>query len=107
MAEKRQFDLLPVKLAGPRMKADGAQGFANATAPLAVRPRADNQRIDDAGIEPLGPAVGLQRPEEVLRVEPPADRHHGAADVLEVWPDVPGLPPAIISRVCQELRPRG
>ena len=87
------------------MKADGAQRLTGAPAPFAVGPRAHDEHVDGAGIEALRPAAGLQGPEEVFGIEPPADRHHGAMDVVEVRADVPRLPPAVIIRVCQEFRP--
>ena len=107
MAEERQFDLLAVELRRLRVKVDVTQLVAFFAAPIAVRPRAHHQHVGDSGVLPFSPAIGLQRAEQILPVEPAADGHNGAADILQVRPDVPGLPVRVVSRVGEELIPDG
>src|SRR4051812_30504805 len=105
MAEKGQLDLFAVVLGGFGAEADRPQLLARSPAPFSVRPWSHHQGVLDSRVHPLGGAINLQRTEQILSIKPPSDRHDRATYVLQVRPEVPGLPESIISGVLQKLIP--
>ncbi len=87
------------------LKRHVAQLVAVAARPAAVDPRAHDQRVGDAGALLFDGAVGLQRAEQVLGVEPAADGHHRRLDVLEVRAEVARLPELVVGAVLHHLVP--
>src|SRR6185503_19647123 len=102
MAKERQLDLLTIELSCLRVKVDVAQLVAVLAPPIAVRPGTDDQQIVDARIQTFGPAISLQSAEEILGVVPAAHRHHGAANIFEMRPNVARLPERVIGRMLKE-----
>ena len=104
-AEERQLDLLAIKFTGPGVEIDVAQLVPVTASPIPMRPGSDDEQVRDPGILPFGPPIRLQRAEEVLGVVPAADGHHRATDILEMRPNVAGLPKRVVGRMRQKLSP--
>ncbi len=100
-----ELDVLAVEDRRLGVEADLPEPLAVAPAPAAVRPRACDQDVRSTLAVRLDGLIGLQGAEEILGVEPAADRHHRRADVLQMRPQVPGLPELVVSAVPHQLVP--
>ena len=107
--EEREDDLLAVELAGLAVEVDHPHLLAGVAgrAPLPVVPGAHDEGVGGAGGRLLDRLVAFQGAEEVLGVEPAAHRQHGGFDIIEVRPDVAGLPPGVVGPVLHQLVPEG
>ncbi len=103
--EERELELLAVVHARHVAEAHGAELVAVRTRPTAVRPRTHDEHVERAGVLLLDRGVGVERAEEILRVEPSADGHHGRRDVLQVRLEIPRFPERVVVRVRDEVLP--
>ena len=68
-------------------------------------PGAHDDHVRDTRAGGLDVAIAFERAEEILGVEPAADGHHRRLHVLQVGPEVLGLPVRIVSAVLHHLVP--
>ena len=102
--KKRVLNVVAKVFARVGVEGNIAERFAVA-APAAVAPRSHHDRVVALGTEPLDAAIRLQCPEQILGIEPAADRHDRRLDVFHVRPQIAGLPELIVRVVLHELFP--
>ena len=78
----------------------GVDPVAIAARPAAMIPRPHHQHVRRGGLVALDILERLQRPEEVLGVEPAADGQHRRLDVLQMRSQVARFPEVVVIRLC-------
>ena len=105
--EEGKLDLLPIEFRRVRIERNVAKRRSVTAGPAAMTPRSHHQHVRCAGIVGLDGFVRLQRPEQVFRVEPAADRHHRRFDVLQMRTNVARLPELVVRAVLHRVFPEG
>src|SRR5206468_11894645 len=81
LLEKWKHDVLAVVLACVGGELHSSQMLPLIASPSAVHPWSHHQRVEDPGVLLVDRVKSGERPLQVLGIEPPADRQHGAVDV--------------------------
>src|SRR5262245_43189288 len=87
------------------MKSHLAETISGSAAPVAVRPRPDNEHVKDTGIVPFDLRINFERAKQIFRIKPAPHGHHRSPHVLQMRPKIALLPKAIVRPVLHELRP--
>src|SRR3954469_16579764 len=106
-AEKREFDLLPIKFRGLGAEINVSKLVAISAAPAAVCPGSHDEDVGDSGIHPFRIAIDFKRPKEILGIVPAPYSHYGAVNIFQVRANVSCLPIGVVSRVRKKLIPFG
>ena len=82
-----------------------AEILAGVIVPLPMRPGTFGENVHGAGALGRERLIGVERPVDVLGVEPAAYRHHGGLDVLQVRERVAGLPIVRVGVMRDQISP--
>ena len=103
--EERKLNRFAIVDCRLRIESDIPQAVAITADPATVQPGPHHNHVRRARAVRLDRPIGLQGSEQILGIEPSADRQHGRLDVLEMGAQVPRFPEIVVGLVPQSLAP--